>query len=59
MGKENTEKIFEHFDGGCIHLHQGNCRHLLKPASKIKGLKLIAIIDEGFNADKAYMHLED
>lgn len=58
-GRENIEAVFAEYDGGCIHLHQEYCKHLLKPASTLKGIKMISFVDENFNPDKAYMHLEE
>jgi len=58
-GRENAEKVFAHYDGGCIHIHQGNGKHLIQPASTIEGIKLIALIDEIWNDDKAYMHMDE
>ncbi|MCL1895262.1 MAG: hypothetical protein FWG03_01800 [Clostridiales bacterium] len=58
-GRENAEKVFAHYDGGCIHIHQGNGKHLIQPTSTIKGIKLIALIDEIWNDDKAYLHMAE
>jgi len=44
-GRGPLEKMFGHFDGGCVHLH-GNGRHLLKSVSSVKGMKMIMILED-------------
>jgi hypothetical protein len=44
-GREPVERIFAQFDGGIVHLH-ANGRHLLRPASTLKGLKAIVLQDD-------------
>jgi len=58
-GRDTLEKVFARYDGGCLHIHQGNGKHLIHTASTVKGVKIISIVDENFNDDKAYMHLEE
>ncbi|MEI7884460.1 MAG: hypothetical protein WCI30_03820 [Clostridia bacterium] len=57
-GRKQIEEIFAHYDGGSIHIHTGNGLHLVKPAATLKGLKMIAFIDENFNELKAYHQLQ-
>jgi hypothetical protein len=47
-GEENVQRIFDHFDGGVLHIHS-NGRHLLKAVSRLKGLKAILMLDEKDN----------
>jgi hypothetical protein len=56
-GRENAERVFGRYDGGIIHIHTGNGMHLVRPASTLKGLKMIAFIDEDFNPMKAFHQL--
>ena len=44
-GQENLERIFEHFDGGVLHLH-ANGRHLLDAVAGVRGLKAVYLVDE-------------
>ena len=47
-GEENVQRMFNHFDGGVLHIHS-NGRHLLNAVSRLKGLKAIALLDEKDN----------
>ncbi|MEN8227396.1 MAG: hypothetical protein ABFS38_04515 [Bacteroidota bacterium] len=47
-GEENVQRMFNHFDGGVLHLHS-NGRHLLKSVSRLKNLKAIYMLDEKDN----------
>lgn len=47
-GEENVQRMLNHFDGGVLHLHS-NGRHLLKAASRLKGLKAVYLLDEKDN----------
>lgn len=44
-GRAAVERIFEHFDGGVLHLH-GNGRHLLPAISSIARLKTVQMADD-------------
>ena len=44
-GREPAERIFNHFDGGVLHIH-GNGRHLLERVSSLRGLKAIYLGDD-------------
>ena len=44
-GEENVQRMFDHFDGGVLHIHS-NGRHLVKAVSRLKGLKAILMLDE-------------
>lgn len=44
-GREPVEKIFDHFDGGVLHLH-GNGRHLLEAVRSLRGLKAVFLGDD-------------
>lgn len=44
-GRPAVERIFDRYDGGVVHIH-GNGRHLVKPASTLKGLKAICLGDD-------------
>ena len=49
-GREPVERIFDHFDGGVLHIH-ANGRHLLEAVSTLRGLKAIWLgEDRGFEA---------
>jgi hypothetical protein len=49
-GREPVQRIFDHFDGGVLHIH-GNGRHLLETVTKLRGLKAIFMGDDrGFPA---------
>ncbi len=45
FGREPVERMFRHFDGGCLHLH-GNGRHLLEAVASLPGLKCIYLGDD-------------
>lgn len=47
-GEENVQRMFDHFDGGVLHVHS-NGRHLLEAVSRLKGLKAILMLDEKGN----------
>lgn len=47
-GEEHAQRMFDHFDGGVLHIHS-NGRHLLNAVSRLKGLKAIALLDEKDN----------
>jgi hypothetical protein len=47
-GEASVQRIFDHFDGGVLHIHS-NGRHLLKAVSRLKGLKAILMLDEKDN----------
>jgi len=47
-GEANVQRMFDHFDGGVLHIHS-NGRHLLNAVSRLKGLKAIALLDEKDN----------
>ncbi len=47
-GEENVQRMFNHFDGGVLHIHS-NGRHLLNAVSRLKGLKAILMLDEKDN----------
>jgi hypothetical protein len=47
-GEENVQRMFDHFDGGVLHIHS-NGRHLLEAVSRLKGLKAILMLDEKDN----------
>jgi hypothetical protein len=47
-GEQNVQRIFDHFDGGVLHIHS-NGRHLLNAVSRLKGLKAILMLDEKDN----------
>ena len=44
-GRGPIERIFEHFDGGVVHIH-GNGRHLLGAVSSFRGLKAMFLGDD-------------
>ena len=44
-GREPVERIFNHFDGGVLHIH-ANGRHLLEAVSTLAGLKGIWLGDD-------------
>ena len=44
-GREAVRRIFDHFDGGLLHLH-GNGRHLLEAVCSLEGLKAIFLGDD-------------
>jgi len=44
-GREPVQRIFDHFDGGVLHLH-GNGRHLLEAVCSLRGLKAIFLGDD-------------
>jgi hypothetical protein len=44
-GVEPVQRIFDRYDGGCLHIH-GNGRHLLESACSIRGLKAIYMGDD-------------
>lgn len=48
-GQEVVQNLFDHFDGGIIHLHT-NGHHLLPVIYKLRGLKCIVFLDEDFAA---------
>ncbi|NOR34906.1 MAG: hypothetical protein GQ579_09515 [Bacteroidales bacterium] len=47
-GEANVQRMFNHFDGGVLHIHS-NGRHLLNAVSRLEGLKAIALLDEKDN----------
>jgi len=47
-GEENVQRMFNHFDGGVLHIHS-NGRHLLNAVSRLEGLKAILLLDEKDN----------
>lgn len=47
-GRENVERMFDHYDGGVLHIHS-NGRHLLHALSKLEKLKAIYLLDEKGN----------
>ena len=47
-GEANVQRMFNHFDGGVLHIHS-NGRHLLNAVSRLKGLKAILMLDEKDN----------
>jgi hypothetical protein len=47
-GEANVQRMFNHFDGGVLHIHS-NGRHLLHAVSRLKGLKAILMLDEKDN----------
>jgi len=47
-GERNIQRMFDHFDGGVLHIHS-NGRHLLNAVSRLKGLKAILLLDEKDN----------
>jgi hypothetical protein len=55
-GRDCTQKIFDSFDGGVIHLHS-NGHHLIESVCKLKGLKCIYLIDEE-SATPIHMQLD-
>jgi len=44
-GREPIERIFDHFDGGVLHIH-GNGRHLLEAVCELPDLKAIFMLDD-------------
>ncbi len=46
-GREVVQSLFDHFDGGIIHLHT-NGHHLLPAIRGLNGLKCIVFLDEDF-----------
>ena len=46
--EENVQRMFNHFDGGVLHIHS-NGRHLLNAVSRLEGLKAILMLDEKDN----------
>jgi hypothetical protein len=49
-GREPAQRVFDHFDGGVLHLH-ANGRHLLEAVNTLRGLKAIHLGDDrGFPA---------
>jgi len=44
-GRGPAQRIFDAFDGGCLHLH-GNGRHLLEAVCSLQGLKAIFMGDD-------------
>lgn len=47
-GEENVQRMFDHFEGGVLHIHS-NGRHLVNAVSRLKGLKAILMLDEKDN----------
>lgn len=47
-GQENVQRMFDHFDGGVLHIHS-NGRHLMEAVSRLRGLKAILMLDEKDN----------
>ncbi len=47
-GERNVQRMFNHFDGGVLHIHS-NGRHLLNAVSRLEGLKAILMLDEKDN----------
>jgi hypothetical protein len=47
-GEGNVQRMFNHFDGGVLHIHS-NGRHLLNAVSRLEGLKAILMLDEKDN----------
>jgi hypothetical protein len=47
-GRPNAQRMFDHFDGGVLHIH-ANGRHLLEAACTLRGLQAIYMLnDRGF-----------
>ena len=44
-GRSPVQRMFDHFDGGVLHLH-GNGRHLLEAVCSIQGLKAVQLGDD-------------
>ena len=44
-GREPVQRMFQHYDGGVLHLH-GNGRHLLEAVCTLKGLRAIYMGDD-------------
>ena len=44
-GRQPTERIFSHFDGGVIHIH-ANGRHLLEVVGTVRGLRALFLGDD-------------
>ncbi len=44
-GRGPVQRMFDHFDGGVLHLH-GNGRHLLEAVCSIRGLKAVQLGDD-------------
>jgi len=44
-GRRPVQRIFDHFDGGVLHLH-GNGRHLLEAVCSLNGLKAVFLGDD-------------
>jgi len=44
-GRQPVQRIFDHFDGGVLHLH-GNGRHLLEAVCSLRGLKAVFLGDD-------------
>lgn len=44
-GRQPVQRIFDHFDGGVLHLH-GNGRHLLEAVCTLRGLRAIFMGDD-------------
>ena len=44
-GRPNLERIYDHFDGGVLHIH-ANGRHLLEAVSTVHGLKALCLSDD-------------
>ncbi len=44
-GREPAQRIFDHFDGGVVHIH-GNGRHLLEAVCTLRGLRAIYLGDD-------------
>jgi hypothetical protein len=58
-GAANAEEMLSHYDGGVCHIHSGNGQHLIPLVSEVKGLKMIALIDEEWNSFKSFHRLEE
>lgn len=55
-GRQPAQRIFDHFDGGVLHLH-GNGRHLLQAVCSLKGLQAIFLGDDrGFPSAFEVLH---
>ena len=46
-GRETIQRIFNHFDGGMVHIHS-NGHHLIEKVATLEKLKCIALYDDEF-----------
>ena len=44
-GREPVQRVFDHYDGGVLHIH-GNGRHLLEAVCSLRGLKAVFMGDD-------------